>query len=34
MDYLKEDGSVLKEYQNVIPGEVTAMILSLKNFML
>jgi hypothetical protein len=34
MDYLKEDGSALKEYQNVIPGEATDMILFLKNFML
>jgi hypothetical protein len=34
MGYLKEDGSALKEYRNVIPGEEVVMILSLKNIML
>jgi hypothetical protein len=34
MDYLKEDGLALKEYQNVIPGGGAVMILSRKNFML
>jgi len=33
MDYLKEDGLVLKEYQNVILGEEAVMILSRKYFM-
>jgi hypothetical protein len=33
MDYLKADGSALKEYQNVIPGEESVMILFRKNFM-
>jgi hypothetical protein len=34
MDYLKVDGSELKEYQNVIPGEEAVMILFLKDFIL